>query len=310
MENPFRSYSDGQLQYMLGREEYSHWDKVLIADLLLQKRLKITGLAFRYERLFQVLTRAELQQVDQNDFAFSKATVHAAIFEMKKRNLKILSWYVSKSGVKKGPMNRMELDKMLEEDDSPSILIWREGMKEWKKKEQLPHLSKPYFFDQEITNLKEDKPDSKSDNHSNKQKENQHTEYIGGQFNRPPRVSKKQSSSGTLILLALFQFISFPFWLFMIGIAFFTGFNSVTGPVLPFMFSIAMLILSIPVGIGMLGAKHWAYQIRLSTSVITIIWFAFRFFGDEAGVTWFILAVYDALLLGLLLANSRLFADR
>lgn len=279
----FSKLSEAELIQLVKTSNSDNWKLVLICDELLKRKVPIRELKRSFESLFLGLSRNRLLQIDQEDYKFSKGTVYAAIHEMNRRGVKTLSWFWNDSA-QHGPFNRMELDKELSNQFSENIIVWKEGMKDWRKMSEMPHLLLSYYFDQE---------------------------FLAQEVISAPHIatqkSNPSSNSGTALFLGIMQIVAAPFWIGIGVWSFISGFWSITGPILPLMLSLSFCLLSIPVGIGLIGSKKWAYQVRLVIGVITVLWFMSRFFVDSASLIWMLMACYEIILLSLLIINAQIF---
>jgi len=280
----YSKFTEDELNQSLGANRIDTWSNVLACDELLKRNLPIQGLSRAFEKLFQGLSRVQLQKIDQEDYTFSKATVYAANHELQRRRLASLKWFYD-DGEQHGPYNRFQLDKEFQGPPDSKTLIWKEGMKAWREFQDMPHLSQPYFFDQII--------DAQSQS---------------GYTPQPIR-HEKSKNSGTALFLGIMQFIAAPFW---IGIAiwtFISGFWSVTGLVLPFILAFSFCLLSVPLGLALIAQKKWAFQLRVVIGIITLLWFLSRYFIDSASFVWVMMAAYEVMLLSLLTLNQEEFGN-
>lgn len=263
------------------KQETSSSELILICDALLARKESIRGFKQPFESLFNSLTRKQLRQLELIDDKLSPATVHALFYEMQHRGMATAKWFAMINMEQKGPMNRMELESILQKQDN-DLLVWKEGTKDWVKSSGIESLNTDYYFDQEINeSLEPSKPT----------------------FNRKNNVDR---ASNTWLLIGLSQLLlAIPFWTIMIFGSFFSGFNSVTGPVLPFIFSISMVILSIPMGIALIKGAKWAYQTRVSTGIIGLLLFGSRYFIDDGSILWLLFFFFEFIFLSLTIAYAE-----
>jgi hypothetical protein len=256
-------------------------EKILICDALLSRKEKIRGLNQTFESLFKALTRKELKQLELIDEQLSPASAHAVYQEMRYRRMTPAQWFVIKDKEQLGPMDRSELEEMISRENG-DLLVWKEGTAKWVRSSTIGSLNTEYYFDQEINEL-------------------QNTSR-----SIPARKSNVDHASNTWLMIGLLQLIlAIPFWIIMIFGTFFTGFTSVSGPVLPFMFSLTMVFLSIPMGIALIKGAKWAYQTRVGTGVLSLLLFGSRYFIDDGSALWLLFFFFELTFLALLITYAE-----
>jgi len=108
--------------------------------------------------------------------------------------------------------------------------------------------------------------------------------------------------------MGVFQAVSFPFWLVMIFVAIFTGFQH-------FFRSIIANSLCCIHGIHVHSYEYWpvfektlGWGMLLFTTVFGIVWFGGHVFFDGASKLWLLLAVFEGIILTLALTAKDAFS--
>lgn len=289
LEAEIRGFTTADIRWHL-KENQDHFDGsglFFLCDELLRRGEKITGLSTRFEALTRKLPTRILRYVDTYDYQFSKAAVHVALKEMQRRGKSVSRWLLKIAGVESGPMNRLELENRIKEVSAGHV--WKEGMAEWKSINDMPHLTEPLFYDQEF------------DENQSGQREAPRQEQSQPRHKPADLASSSESASSSVIAAGVLTFITFPIWAFGIIAVAFSDLTSIFGPLLPVAFASFMLIMSIPLGIGLMMRKKWAWSMKIATSGIVAAWFvANTFLGDThfVGLTF---ALFEIIILILLL---------
>jgi hypothetical protein len=244
---------------------------------MLKRHQCIRGSVPKFEVLVQSLSGAQLKYVDRFDEQFSKAAVHVAIRELKKRSAPCSQWFSLKNGTQDGPMNRMELEECIESGSlAGEDMVWKEGAPSWEKISDMQRLTETLFYDQEI-----------------QQKE-------------PPLPQERQSteskSGSTHIAGGILELLKFPFWLVAIFVIPFSSMSASIGVLLSTVLGFTLFLSIIPVGVGLLMSKKWAYGMKIGTGVLIICWFATRVMLESGSKFWILFIIVEVLILGLILS--------
>ena len=299
-EIEIRNFTSDEIYYHL-LENFSSFDllnQIILCDELLLRNLPIKHIKQRFEFLIRKMKTQELVNIDAYDFNYSKATVFVAIDELIKRGKKPLEWlYISKFEGQKGPVNRLEIDKLIERNEIDNdSLLWRIGMEEWKPLSEMPYLEGLRYYDQEFSEEPLIIPELINEKNQSEKTHNSTT-------NTP--IHKREPTFSYSIVPGVMELVSFPMWIILVFMLFFTGFTSQLGVVLPFIFSILVLISVIPVGIGLLARKKWAWSIKIATAMMTIVLILFKLIIDHAGGWWDFILIYQLIILGLLFYGRK-----
>lgn len=288
-EQELRAFTTEDIYFFLkeNKVSFSNFQLVILCDELLLRKEVIKYFRDRYESLIKKLNPTELKTIDAFDFNYSKATIKVVIHEMATRKLKTKEWFYLEGEIQKGPFTRVEINQLINDKTIISqSYIWSEGMESWKQLIDLIYLSTPYYYDQEFIEIPKE---------------------VTPQKPPPIRVSNpKNNSTGSFTILpGVMGLLTFPLWFVLLFILFFTGFSSPLGIVLPLLFSIFMLLSAIPVAIGLMTKKKWAWSMKITTAVLTIGLILFKILIDQASGLWGVLLIYEALILGLLIYGKE-----
>jgi hypothetical protein len=278
-DSTLRSFESGQLQQILAsRKDLSAQDYLVIADELLKREQEIEGLNTRFESLVRSLNEQRLRYIDSNDFEFSKATVIATVTELRIRKIKTKQWFIHDGHNQSGPWDYIDLLQNLEDKDRVKTKIWAEGMAQWVEWTKLPHLLKPYFFRQKVEAVQKKVP------------------------NQPNQVK-----SSVPLWSGILQLIAFPFWAMLSIFSPINGAWSYTGIALPAFISMSMCLVSIPLGIGLLQSRRWAFQIKIASGIIVIAWFLSKVLIDDSSQLWLFMAIWEVIILTFVFNRSSSF---
>lgn len=258
------------------------WQKVLLCDVLLSRQEEIRELTYSFDDLVGLLRREQLNRVLYTANEFTVTTILLVLAETKRRKMPQIEWFASDRSSQVGPMPLDQLIQWVNETEDNEVFFWREEWEQWKPLEKAPFWGVQPFFRQTFPT-----------------KEKQAATSNGGVNN---------SSSAMPVLMGIFQAVSFPFWLVMIFVAIFTGFNTFLGPLLPTVFATFMVFICIPLSIGLFLKKRWAWGMLLFTSIFGIIWFGGHVIIDGASKLWLLLAVFEGIILTLALTAKDAFS--
>jgi cation transport ATPase len=294
LEAEIRQFSDSDIQWHLSQNQ-DHFDKpgiFLLCDELLRRRIKITGLLVRFESLIRHLPTKILRYIDTYDYRFAKASVHVALKEMSRRGTKTSRWLLKVGGVEKGPFSRIELENQVK--DLSKGLVWKEGMAEWKQISEMPHLKEPLFYDQDVA--QQAGPESRSQPEDPARPQQQSV-----------NLNQKEPTSSLVVGAGILTLVTFPMWVFGLFAVFFSSLTSLFGPLLPFAFACFMMIMAIPLGIGLLTKKKWAWSMKVATSGVVSAWFLASFFLEGTNFVGLVFALFEIIILILLLVGKDQF---
>jgi len=277
--NEIRKFSSDQLYDMLKAQSYGASEQFISCDELLLRNKPILGLSISFESLVRSLSFKDLQFIDQHDFEFSPASIMAAILELRLRNEKRRVWYIQNQLEQAGPLDHLQLTDKLKDVKFTNVLVWAEGMSEWKKLADLPHLNRTYFFDQhQLVTIRKEKT-----------------------------IEKPIDSSAVPLVSGILQFFAMPFWIVLSVVAPINGIWSYTGIALPAFFSGSMALLSIPIAVGLIMARRWAYLLKIGTGLIVITWFLSKILIDDSSHIWLIMGCYELIIIIFVFSRSKYF---
>ncbi len=289
-EETLRAYTTEEIYELLKNnlDDFTLSNQVVLCDELLLRKQPIKYVSTRYEFLIRKLRNQKLAAIDAYDFNYAKATVNVAIHEIIKRGLKPLEWlYISKYEGQKGPVDRLAINELVQKGEiSKNTLLWRIGMDEWKKLDEMPHLTEEAFYDQ-IFNDELAIYQPKQEKHTAIDNEYQDN-------------TKSMTSKSFSIIPGIMELMSFPMWIILAIVLFVTGFSSPVGVILPFIFSIFILLSIIPVGIGLIARQKWAWSIKVTTAIMAIVLLFAKLLVDDAGIFLQFVLIYEMVLVGLL----------
>ncbi len=274
-ENAIRSYSDDELIFSLESRRFQDRNLLfIVCDELLMRNIKITHLSIRFETLVRSLSKSLLLYIERYDYAYCKASVHVAISELQKRGKEVSQWFTMKGEVQTGPYTRLDIENRIQNGEiSQSDLIWKEGMSNWKTLAELNYLSKDLFFEQEVEAERQ------------------------GAYQAKPKTKIKSKSSSTPLVLGVLELLTFPFWLILLFIVPFSSFSSFTGLSLPVTMVVFSLIACVPLGLGLINKRPWAWHVKMVSGVLIVMWFVSKVLMDDSSSLWLMFALYEIIIL-------------
>lgn len=270
-----------EVRVELASNATSPWQKLLLCDVLLSRQEEIRELKYSFDDLLGTLRREQLNRILFTAHEFTLTTISRTIQECHRRRIVEAQWFASTAEGQLGPFSFEQLVYWLLENQTEEIFFWREEWEEWKSLESAKFWRDQPFFRQTFP--------KKERNDSN-------------------QTTLTPTNSAMPVLMGIFQAISFPFWLIMIFVALFTGFNTFLGPLLPTVFAIFMVFMCIPMSIGLFLKKRWAWGMLLFTTVFGIVWFGGHVLIDGASKLWLLLAVFEGIILTLALTAKDAFS--
>ena len=270
-----RNYPTEELIKLLGGTGLSSGRELVIVDELIQRGVPLPISFNRWMRVLNSLNNGERKYIQNNFESFSAFT----LFALQGKPFSEKMWFVSVSEDETQALDLSSFVKAIIGADELKGYYWIEGREQWTSVEKLSAWKTP------------SEPS----------------------FAPEPRVSEvittTTSSSGMRsVLLAVTSFLLVPGWLILLVAAIVTGFGSFMGPLLPAVFSIFMILISIPMGIGLLQKKKWAWGMLIATTGFALFWFAGHFFFDHGSQIWIGLALFEAIILTLALTAKEQFA--
>lgn len=257
MENKqdIRSNTTESIYWFL-KEQQSQFDAlgiITLCDELLLRNQPIKYLNERFENKLKRLSSKQLKWIERKPELYSPATMKVVDVEVSRRKLETAQWFYSANFQDtEGPYTRAQIVRYLEEgkifDD---YAIWKEGTKDWIKISSLSWLKRDFYFDQE---LPEEEFSQNQSDFSNKSRKSP-----------PPPPGSNQlndAGSGNRVALGVLSFVSMPFWIGAIVYSFFLS-DTELGIMIPLMFSLFAFGASIPVGVGLLMKRKWAWSMNL-----------------------------------------------
>lgn len=194
--------------------------------------------------------------------------------EIERRKIPTPEWFVLINKEQCGPHSRHQVEELVSQEPAGNCMVWRVGYTEWMSSKKWQNLTEPM---QTIHCRKET------------------------MVYREDTSSQTKQLSGLSVLGGIFQFIEFPFWIALFFFALFTSYNSFTGMLLPLVFCVFMIFMSIPLGLGLLARRTWAWNLKVVTALLTILWFLNLFLIDGMGQIWIFAALIEAIILTLVL---------
>ncbi|MCB0760465.1 MAG: DUF4339 domain-containing protein [Flavobacteriales bacterium] len=282
-DNVLRTLDDASLIEAAARVENKNvLHQVVLGDEMLRRKMPVTGLMRKYESLVRSLETRDLRYIDRYDYAFAVATVRCADHELNRRGVRRLQWYFLHDGHQEGPLSRKDMEEAVAQGQIVNEdLVWKEGEAEWVRLDECSALSTPYFFD-------EVREERKSVN-----------------INRP--AGRQDSASAGVIAAGIMQLMSFPFWLIALIIVPFGSISTSLGMVLPTIFAASAFLMSIPLGVGILLRKHWAYSLKIGSGVLIIVWLLARIIVDDGSMFWMMYILAEVVILVLLFSIKEAF---
>lgn len=287
-EHEYAQYTTQQIYWQL--ENYadvlSANERFVLCDQLLQRKQPIKHISQRFEDIVHSLKRDVIQYVEKYDDRFSKASVHLVVRKLKSVGSSMSSWFVMRQGQQQGPIDRFRIEKELECGEIDHV--WKEGWSEWKSPEQLEYMTDVLFYDQ-IFPSDEQRPAAQSS-----RKESN-------------RFETNQDGAAMSIVTGILGLVGVPLWLFACFALPYAGHGTFTGWFLPLIVAISMLITSIPMGIGMIMRKLWAWNLTIFSSVVLLLWFTALVVNNDVSSFWYVMSFFQGLLLILALSARSAF---
>jgi hypothetical protein len=224
--------------------------------------------------LIAALPNYDLSACIWNEVAWSRLIINLMYQEAQRRRFQPQDWYYLLDQNQKGPISRAELEVLLANKNQSIEWIWRDGFDKWMHQRDWPNFIEPI---QKINCKQISKKETFK------------------------KQSQNQQNTGVTVVSGIFQFIEFPFWIGLFFFALFTSYNSFTGLLLPVVFCIFMIFLSIPLGVGLLARRTWAWNLKVVTAMLTILWFLNMYWIDGRGAAWVVAAVLEGIILTLVL---------
>lgn len=288
-ENEFSSYTTSQIYWQL--EHHGHQlttsQRFVLCDQLLQRKQPITHISQRFEDIVHGLKRDVMLYIEKYDERFSKATVHLVVRKLQSLGRNVSRWFYMKEGTQLGPFNRLQIEQAVV--DGKVEHLWKEGWPEWKGPEEFAYLTDELYYDQIF-------PQSSADS-----QQKPSFERLNPKFEATPSGSAISIVTGILVLIGL------PVWIVSCVALPIVGHDTFTGWFLPLIASIFMLIATVPMGIGMLMRRVWAWNMTVFTSAIMLLWFVVLVVYKDVSSFWFVLSFYQAILLILALSARSAF---
>lgn len=253
---------------------------VVCIDELVQRGLPIPVEEDVFLTQLGKLSRAERHFLNDNLSQFSWYTL--SCLSGKPFDERI--WFIAREEREQLQVSLLEILQFGKETGTP-FFFWKEGMSAWESSKCIEHWKqeKPPVFD----------PIS---------------EAIPERAYQEKTMPVNTGGSGVSTMLGVFTFLGMPVWIILLIAAIASGFNSFMGPMLPTVFCIFMFVMAIPLGIGVLQKKRWAWGMLVITTLFSVFWFAGHYFFDEASRIWMILAVFEVIILTLALSAKENFA--
>lgn len=173
----------------------------------------------------------------------------------------------------------------LEQAKGEKAFFWNEFMAEWMPIEAVNHWCNAHDFTYQSTAGAQESREN----------------Y---QASEAPRAGAQAaavtvSRTGWPVFLGVIALLMIPFWLTMLFVGFATGFGGFLGPLFPAVFSLVMAVLGLPMGIGLLQRRTWAWGALVYSTLVAIIWFGGHFIFDDASSLWLILTAVEGFILTL-----------
>lgn len=243
-------------------------DKVLAADELVLRGEELYQAQGLLSRCIKGLTLKELQALDDGCLLLNFSVyleVYEALQGQKRKSDH--AWWIQK-GEKQVKLHPR---KLLHEDYHSA---WKENWSNWKTKDE--------FIDWLIyRDIKE-------------MAVRQEEVII-------QRAPEKRSSS---VVIGILSFVAVPYWTIMFFVALYYSFSSVLGPGLPLAFCAFMIVMSAPMGIGLLSGATWAHRMYITTGFLTILWFISQILSGHESWIWFGMLVYQVAVLMPIIAKE------
>ena len=286
-ENEYSQFTTSQIYWQLENHgpHLSANERFILCDQLLQRKQPIRHLSQRFEDIAHSLKRDTMKYVEKYDDRFSAASVHLVVRHLKRMGLSISSWYFMRKEQQYGPFDRFQIENKLKAEGIDHV--WKEGWDEWKTPGQLEFVTNELYYDQ-IFPATPHVSESPRETHINK-------------FETSEEGSALAIVTGILILLGI------PIWLVSCFALPIVSHDTFTGWFLPLITSIFMFIATIPMGIGVMMRRLWAWNITVFSSIIMLVWFGVLIVHNDVSSFWYGMSFYQGLVLILALGARGAF---
>jgi hypothetical protein len=287
-EHEYSQYTTSQIYWQLENhaDVLSANERFVLCDQLLQRKQAIKHISQRFEDIVHSLKRDVIQYVEKYDDRFSKAAVHLVVRKLKSAGSSVSSWFVMKEGEQHGPLDRFQIEKELERGGIDHV--WKQGWPEWKSPDMLANLTDVLFYDQIFPREEQRQAAQPSQNQSS-------------------RFETNQDGSAMSIVTGVLGLVGAPLWLLACFALPYAGHGTFTGWFLPLIAAIFMLIASIPMGIGMMMRKLWAWNLTIFSSIVLLLWFTVLVVNNDVSSFWYVMSFFQGLLLILALSARSAF---
>lgn len=248
-------------------------DQLIYCNELIKRNVLTLPIA-SLKGLVSSLSDKQLKRTIWDELNWCRLIIGLLYQEAERRKIPSPEWFVILNKEQTGPHSRQQVEEIVGQQPTGNCLVWREGYPEWMSIDKWQNLTEPI--------------------------QTVHCERESSVNNRVTSKRTKQPS-GLSVLGGIFQFIEFPFWIALFVFALFTSYNSFTGMLLPLVFCVFMIFMSIPLGVGLMARRTWAWNLKIITALLTILWFINLFLIDGMGQFWVFAAVIEAIILTLVL---------
>ena len=256
-ERKMKSSEELQTEFM----QYSGMDKVLVADELVTRGEELFHSKGMLSRCIGSLNLEELKALDAGWQLLNFSVyleVHGVLMKKQRRS-------DSTCWIQRGDEQLSVHPRKLLHENYHSV--WKEGQTNWKPKSEIMDWLiyrdiKEMSFRQEEVIIE----DSKS----------------------------RRSSSAVVGILS---FVAVPYWTIMFFVALYYSFSSIVGPGLPLAFSAFMIVMSAPIGIGLMSGAAWAHRMFITTGFVAILWFLSHIVLQQGNWVWLLMMLYQIAIL-------------
>jgi hypothetical protein len=284
-EATYRQYASSEIYWLLENEQFAldDCDLFLCCDQLLQRNLVIRFVKIPFEDLIRKLPKDILRFIDQFDAQFSPASVHVVLRLLEAQGRNINTWYfLDKNGAQHGPVDRFRIEQEIKDHPDSQRLIWRQGWEQWRRESELEYLRKLEYYDQE---------------------EPLQATLSSHNLNKDGRAQALDNTSLLPVAAGVMTLVSFPFWVINSLALPISSVGSITGWFLPLIFGLFMMASVIPVGIGLIRKRLWARSIKMTSSILFILWFIPHALLEGSGFWWIALVLYEFIILTLVVVS-------
>ena len=284
-ENEYSQYTTSQIYWQLENHglHLSANELFVLCDQLLQRRQPIRHLSQRFEDIVHSLKRDAMKYIEKYDDRFSAASVHLVVRYLKRVGSSISSWYFLRKDQQYGPFDRFQIENELQTEGIDHV--WKEGWGEWKTPRQLDFVTNDLYYDQIFPSYVDEFP-----------RENQINEF-----------ETSEEGSALAIVTGILALLGMPIWLVSCFALPIVSHDTFTGWFLPLIASIFMLIATIPMGIGVMMRRLWAWNITVFSSILMLVWFGVLIVHNDVSSFWYGMSFYQGLLLILALGARGAF---